>query len=128
MKRLWAILVLLPVVASAQDTFQLPSGNIHCGWQGESLRCDILSYSFAPAPRPRGCDAEWGNSVEIGPRGPVKRLCHSDGVMNPGSAVLGYSTAWRMAGIECTAAPTGLRCVNADGRGFDMARTQLRLF
>lgn len=134
MKRLLAMLALAlplcpPAIASAQETFQLPSGNIHCGWQGASLRCDILSYTFAPAPRPRDCTMTWGNSVEIGPTGSVKLLCNPDGVMNPGSAVLEYyDRPWRRDGIDCVARPTGLRCSNADGRGFEMSRARLRMF
>jgi hypothetical protein len=30
--------------------------------------------------------------------------------------------------MACTAARTGLRCVNGDGRGFEMARARLVLF
>lgn len=128
MVRWIAVLVLLPVVASAQEAFQLPSGNIHCAaWEGR-LRCDVLSFAYRRPPRPPDCDLEWGDSVELGPRGAAALVCHGDTVADPKAPVLGYGQAWQGAGMACTAATTGLRCTNAEGRGFEMARARLRLF
>jgi hypothetical protein len=128
MVRWIAVLVLLPVVASAQEGFQLPSGNIHCAmWEGR-LRCDIRSVTYRRPARPRDCDLEWGESVELGPRGPAALICHGDTVADPKAPVLGYGQAWQGGGMACTAAATGLRCTNGEGRGFEMARASLRLF
>jgi hypothetical protein len=128
MIRLIAILALLPVVASAQQAFQLPSGNIHCGAYEGRLRCDIVNYVYTPPPRPRSCELDWGGAVELSARGPAALVCHGDTMAAPDAPVLGYGNAWQGPGLSCTAAQTGLRCVNGEGRGFEMARGRLRLF
>jgi hypothetical protein len=128
MVRWIAVFVLAPVLALAQEGFQLPSGNIHCAlWEGR-LRCDALAFTYQRPPRPRGCDLDWGGAVEMGARGPAAVLCHGDTIANPAAPVLGYGQAWQGPGMACTAATTGLRCTNGEGRGFEMARARLRLF
>lgn len=123
-----AVFVLMPVLASAQEGFQLPSGNIHCMAFDGRLRCDVLNFAYPRPPRPLNCDQDWGGAVEIGPRGSPELLCHGDTVANPSAPVLGYGQAWHGGGIACTAAQTGLRCVNVEGRGFEMSRSRLRAF
>lgn len=118
----------LVVRASAQEGFQLPSGNIHCAlWDGR-LRCDALAFAYPRPPRPRDCDLDWGGAIEMGARGAARLVCHGDTVANPAAPVLGYGQAWRGPGMTCTAATTGLRCTNAEGHGFELARARLRLF
>jgi hypothetical protein len=128
MARWLAVFLLLPVVASAQQAFQLPSGNIHCALFDGELRCDVLNFSYARPPRPQGCDLDWGGAVTLQAKGPARLLCHGDTVADRGNPVLGYGRAWQGPGMACTAATTGLRCTNGDGRGFEMARARLRLF
>ena len=120
--------LLLPGLASAQEAFQLPSGNIHCVVHAGQLRCDILSYAYQRPTRPRGCELDWGGAVEIGARGAARLLCHGDTVADPAAPVLGYGSLWQGPGMGCTAARSGLRCANSDGRGFEMSRARLRLF
>jgi hypothetical protein len=128
MIRLVAALVLLPVVASAQQGFQLPSGNIHCQlWEG-TLRCDILRFNYPHPARPRDCDAGWGGSVALTAQGYAELICHSDTLAQSGMPVLRYGNAWQGPGMSCTASQSGLRCVNRAGFGFEMARARLRLF
>ena len=128
MVRWIAVLVLVPVLASAQEAFQLPSGNIHCmAFEGQ-LRCDALNFTYQRPPRPRGCDLDWGGAVGLGPRGAAALICHGDTVANPDAPVLGYGQAWQGPGMACTAAQNGLRCTNAEGHGFELARARLRLF
>ncbi len=123
-----AACLLVPVLASAQDAFQLPSGNIHCMlWEG-AIRCDILQSTYRRAARPKDCELEYGDSVQLAARGAAELVCHGDTVADPASPVLGYGTAWQGPGFACTASQAGLRCVNADGKGFEMARARLRLF
>ncbi len=123
-----AALVMLPVLASAQEAFQLPSGNIHCLAFEGTLRCDVLQSAFRRAPPPRDCEQDYGDAVELGPRGPARLVCHGDTVADRANPVLGYGRAWQGRGLSCTATQAGLRCVNAEGRGFDMARSRLTLF
>lgn len=128
MVRWVAAFVLFPLLASAQEAFQLPSGNIHCmAWDGV-LRCDVLNYSYRAPRRPAGCDLDYGGAVEIGPRGNARLICHGDTVANPMAPVLGYGQAWQGRGMSCVASQAGLRCQNAEGRGFEMARARLSFF
>ena len=123
-----AALALFPVLASAQESFQLPSGNIHCALFEGTLRCDVLNFTYARPPRPRGCEQDWGGAVELGGKGAPVLLCHGDTVADPSNPVLGYGRAWQGPGMACTATQAGLRCVNGDGRGFEMARARMRMF
>lgn len=127
MVRWCAAFLLLPVLASAQEAFQLPSGNIHCMTFDGSIRCDVLQSTYRRPPRPRDCEQAYGDSVELGPRGPALMVCHGDTVADPVSPILGYGRAWQGRGLSCTASQAGLRCINAEGRGFEMARGALRL-
>ncbi|MDO9499914.1 DUF6636 domain-containing protein [Falsiroseomonas sp.] len=123
-----ALALLLPGLAAAEDGFRLPSGNIRCGvWEGV-LRCEAMQFSYRPPPRPADCDLEWGGAIELGRRGPAAPVCHGDTVTDPKAPVLAYGGAWQGEGLSCSAAPQGLRCSNAEGRGFEMARARLRLF
>lgn len=128
MVRWIAVFVLMPVLASAQEAFQLPSGNIHCAVYDGRLRCDVLNFAYQRPPRPRNCDLDYGGAVEMTPRGSPVLLCHGDTVANPMAPVLGYGQAWQGGGMACTATQQGIRCVNAEGRGFEMARSRLLLF
>jgi len=128
MIRILAVLLLFPVVASAQEGFQLPSGNIHCALYDGILRCDVVNSTYPRPPRPRNCDLEWGDAVEIRARGPAQFLCHGDTLNDPRHPFLQYGTAWQGPGMTCTSAQNGLRCQNAEGRGFEMARARLRFF
>lgn len=123
-----AAFVFLPVLASAQEAFQLPSGNIHCMAFEGTLRCEIRQSHYRRPPRPFDCDLEYGDSVELGPRGRAQLVCHGDTVQDPKSPVLGYGRAWQGPGMACTASTAGLRCENREGRGFEMSRARLHLF
>lgn len=123
-----ALLAFAPVLASAQEAFQLPSGNIHCALHDGTLRCDVLQFSYARPPRPARCQEDWGGAVTLGSKGAAQVICHGDTVADPANPVLGYGHAWQGPGMACTAARTGLRCTNGDGRGFEMSRVRLRLF
>ncbi len=128
MVRWLAAFLLVPVLASAQEAFQLPSGNIHCALYDGVLRCDVLEFTYRRPPRPPGCEEGWGSAIALGGKGPARVICHGDTVADPRNPVLGYGRAWQGPGMACTASQAGLRCVNGDGRGFEMARARLNLF
>ena len=117
-----------PVVASAQDGFQSPSGNIFCEPDGETIRCDLVNFTFAKPPRPRDCDTDWGHAYSVGPRGASSVLCAGDTVVNRGARVLRYGARWDSKGVTCFSEQTGMRCINMDGRGFEISRARLNRF
>jgi len=128
MRWLIAALVLAPVVASAQDSFQLPFGNIFCAVEENAIRCDLAEFSFAKPPRPRDCETDWGHAYALGARGGSRVLCAGDTVINRGAPVLRYGARWDGLGVTCYAERTGLKCINGDGRGFEISRTMLNRF
>jgi hypothetical protein len=124
------LLALAATPAMAQEGgFRSPSGNIHCALSYGELRCDIGQRSYTPPPPlRRSAECEHGNSVGMRAQGPAQVLCVTDTVLNPDHRVLPYGTAWQGGGFACTSSQTGIRCVNAAGRGWEMARARLSLF
>jgi hypothetical protein len=123
-----ALAALLPAPAEAQlstQTFRTPSRNIGCvfaparGGERATLRCDILS-GLRPTPA-RRCRLDWVGLV-LGGRGRANPLCAGDTAADPGSRILAYGRAWRRGPFRCVSRRTGLRCRNADSRGFVLAR------
>lgn len=120
--------------ALAQDflQFQTPSGNIACYMEGGDgfARCDIGAMTAqSHAKRPADCDLDFGHGFGIAAdaaRG--EALCYGDTVAMPDLPVLDYGQAVSLAGISCTSAKTGMRCVNAAGHGFDISKAKQDLF
>jgi len=118
--------------AKAQEGFRSPSGNIHCQFfadEDATMRCDLRQISNRPPPRPRDCDLEWGQAFEVSSRAARGiRLCYGDTVQDNTLPVLAYGQAWQRGGITCLSAQTGVRCSNARGAGFEIARAKQRVF
>ena len=121
-------LLAFPHMASAQEGFQTPSGNVFCEVVEDALRCDLVDFSFAKPPQPRGCDTDWGHAYSIGRRGGPDVLCAGDTVVNRGARRLNYGQRWDGVGVTCHAERSGLNCINADGRGFGFSRREINLF
>jgi hypothetical protein len=136
MKRISVLVVLFVSSLTWVDAqgalsfFQTPSGNIHCMVDaGESvLRCDIVQFNGKLLPRPKDCILDWGSSFSLGARGKPGGVCHGDTVQAPNNPRLEYGKSWSKAGISCVSRQTGLRCVNRDGRGFELSRAAAKLF
>jgi hypothetical protein len=113
-------------------SFRTPTGNSRCQFHSsqteatQALRCDFAS-DVDPLPKPAGCPYDWGFSIGLQPRGKPKPLCVSDAV-DPGNSVLAYGDTWSEGGIACTSRPTGLRCVNRRGHGFNLTRQRQDIF
>ncbi|WP_407569140.1 DUF6636 domain-containing protein [Deinococcus altitudinis] len=128
-------LLLLSAPVSAQGTvtgFQLPSGRLACQYDDASgpptLRCDVLEPTFKKAPRPTECPLEWGDALGLGAAGKPFLVCHGDTVLDPSTPVLRYGPSWRKGKFTCRASTAGVRCSNAAGHGFELARARYRLF
>lgn len=111
--------------------FQTPTGNSRCSFSHSRsytpfLRCDFVS-DVAPLAKPQGCESEWGFSIGLQPRTRPEPQCVSDAFDTRGS-VLQYGETWSEGGIACTSRPTGLRCVNTVGHGFNLTRQRQDLF
>ena len=107
--------------------FQTPSKNIGClvspaeGRRAGYLRCDILS---GVRPQPRGtCELDWTGYSMQG-RGAARPTCAGDTVYAQRARILRYGTIWKQVDFVCRSQRTGLRCTNAAGRGFVLARAR----
>ena len=142
MKRKILLLAALAVSCAAQAepgaAFRSPSGNIHCvgdyidgGKVSAGVSCEIRGHreNIRPAQkRPDDCDLDWGDGFSIGAKGRAEVYCHGDTVALADNRVLRYGETIRGQGWQCTSRPSGMMCKNQSGRGFDISRTQQRLF
>lgn len=115
--------------------FQLPSGRLHCqaqpadpaSGQAASVRCDVMGASFRAPPR-GDCPLHIGDALALPATGRATWVCHGDTVADPRLPVLAYGQVWTWQGLRCSSAVIGVRCVNRDGHGFELARRQARVF
>jgi hypothetical protein len=112
--------------------FKTPSKNIYCAWFHESgskqeLRCDVQELAH-PAPKPHGCQFDWGGAFGMSSSGRASALCVSDSVHDKRAKTLGYGKTRRYGSFSCTSKTSGLRCSNRSGHGFSLNRERYRLF
>ncbi len=123
---------LAPAVASATDSFQTPSGNIHCLVFTEadgqnSLRCDVLENKAPIPPQPADCPLDWGHVFTMGSRQPGAFACAADTISDPSNPVLPYGRVWNRGGFRCEATTDRLRCENRAGHNWELSRDRQRL-
>lgn len=113
--------------------FRTPSGNIHCqafevgSARQAELRCDVLQNAAPIVKRPSDCELDYGNAFVLRERGVATRLCHGDTTADPSLPVLAYGRRWTRRGLRCDLSPARLRCINADGRSFELSRRAQKL-
>ena len=126
-----AVLAVLtaPFASADLDSFTSPSGNIGCIMDAEYLRCDIEERDWTPPPRPADCPSftGYGQGISMDPHGPAAFVCAGDTTLHAGPA-LAYGQTQRTGGFTCTSGEAGVRCTNADGHGFRLAREGYDLF
>jgi hypothetical protein len=108
-------------------SFLSPTGNIGCVMSSQSVRCDIVERTYPDPPRPPGCELAYGNTLFLDAAG-AQPGCVGDTIISPGAPTLGYGTGRKMAGFTCTMAEVGVRCENASGSGFALARSTFETF
>lgn len=112
-------------------SFRTPSGNIGCIGEttraDNSVRCDIRTRNWSPPPRPRSCDLDWGQGLNLTRTGRARYVCAGDTALNTGPR-LAYGTSRRIGAIVCVSRTSGLTCTNAAGHGFTMSRQRVRRF
>ena len=99
--------------------FQMPSGNIGCHLGFGQLRCDILS-GLNPEPQ-KECEQDWVGLTFFRSKG-ARATCAGDTVFKQDSPVLKYGRHWKTKRIDCVSRQTGLKCRNASGYSFKLAR------
>lgn len=131
------VLLLAAALASPapafDEGFSLPSGRLQCEYSadaagGPELRCDVLNPTYRPPARPADCPLVWGDAHAVASTGRAGWVCHGDTVVTASRPVLAYGRSWARGGITCTSSASGVRCLNTQGRGFELARARYRLF
>ena len=110
-------------------SFKAPSSNIGCQVDANNTRCDIRERSWAPPPKPAGCDLDWGQGIQISGSDKPEFVCAGDTALDPAASVLGYGQRTRQGSIVCTSESAGVTCTNeASGHGFFLSRDSYRIF
>jgi hypothetical protein len=108
--------------------FVLPSRNIGCAVYSRGARCDIGERDWRPPPKPRSCEFDWGNGVEVTGQSRGRILCASDTTLGA-RKVLGYGQAAKRGVFLCTSSTAGVNCTNIRTRhGFFLSRQSFGLF
>ena len=126
------LLVVTPFVAAqniTSDSFQTPSGNIHCEVYDNILRCDLMSRTNKKPTVPKDCPLDYGNVFELkNNKEGTKLICYGDTIANPSHPKLPYGSKWSKLGILCESETTGLTCTNQYGKGFFISKANQKLF
>jgi hypothetical protein len=81
----------------------------------------------SPARQPKDCLGDWGWTFTVSGRGAAQQVCASDSFDSSGST-LRYAATYNERGIVCASPREGMRCLNADGHGFELSRERQRTF
>lgn len=136
MRRLRALAVLmgvfaataLPCAASDIAMFRSPTGGIGCIFYDAVLRCDVEGGIVPLPPQPKSCPFAWGSGFYLRAHGAASIVCAGDTSRDPNAPVVRYGSVWKRGGITCASSFNGMRCTNADGHGFTIARGEARRF
>lgn len=105
------------------------SGNIHCGllsYSTDELVCSIGTTDFDV---PKNCAGQPGTIVRWPAGGkPTLSGCAGDTMLGVGRAALPYDTLAVGGGFGCVIRESGVRCQDATGHGFTLARAGYRTF
>ena len=117
-----------PTEAASSAWFSSPSRNIGCYMTMTRVRCDVISRTWVPTPKPASCDFAWGPAVEVGTTGKGHFGCVSDTV-GGSTRILRYGKSITVGVFRCTSRTTDMTCVDtANGHGFRVSRVLYRLF
>ncbi|WP_348773490.1 DUF6636 domain-containing protein [Litoreibacter halocynthiae] len=125
---------LVPQIATADVwTFETPSENIQCS-VGEDrtssdIHCVIINrHGALAAPRPAGCNSNWGHSFYMADRGFAQVLCEPFSRNRDGFDRAEYGVTGQFGGFTCHSSKKGLECRNLDGHGFFLSRARQTIF
>lgn len=129
-----ACLSTLPTDATAEslETFQSPTGNIHClistGPQETPIAfCEVKKFNGKPPPAPADCELDWVPGASVDATGKVRLFsCQGDTNIDPEHKTLAYGDEITHGGFTCRSATTGVTCTTKGGRGFLVSREVIK--
>ena len=110
--------------------FQTSDHRVGCYLNGQSVRCDVDKPKWN-APRPPGCQVDWGQGVAVGRRNlPAGYVCAGDTTLDPNHDVLAAGEKVRRGRFKCKALDAKtIKCINRrNGHGFEVSRRSVDLF
>ena len=118
----------VPALVGQGNVFFLsPSKNIGCSLSDSGARCDISDHSWAPPPKPAGCDVDFGQGVTVVGTSPATLTCAGDTVL-VGDQVLDYGHLATRGDFECRSSKSGMSCRNVKtNHGFSLAKEKYTL-
>lgn len=132
MIRVSIFLAMMAMPAIAQDNigFVSPSGNIACLIGEGFARCDIATMTHQDFSKPPDfCNLDFGAAFEIeSAAAQGVAMCYGDTVFAPDLRVLDYGQVINFGDIQCMSEQIGMRCANAEGHGFQIAKARQTLF
>jgi|GEM_PF-2641197 len=114
--------------------FTTPSGNIACAvfnYGGPpELSCEIIETTWTPERPLEECELDSGKQISMAVHGTASGSwwCAGDTWRHPGIKPLAYGKKWSSQGFSCISTKANLRCTNAKGHGWEMARAAVRIF
>jgi hypothetical protein len=108
--------------------FGSTGGNIGCSISGGVARCDVAHRVWAAPAKPRGCQFDWAQGVEIGPTGSAQFVCAGDSALDPEGVVVPNGRDVKVGGVVCQVRVVGVTCFEPDGHGFALSRTGYSTF
>jgi Family of unknown function (DUF6636) len=130
------VAALAPAGASAFQLriFHTPGGNIGCSLiygrdsGGGGVRCDIAHHSWKSPPKPKWCDVDYGNGLNVGAHRKARFVCAGDTVLHQGRK-LAVDRVMKLGPYKCKSLSGAVRCVNRDTKhGFKLSRTVVKRF
>lgn len=110
------------------NLFSTPSKNIACAMEAEFVRCDIAKKDWTPPPKPKTCELDWGNGLNVEDGTPGAPVCAGDTVLGD-HPTLDYGSASEVGSFRCESETAGVTCTNVGtGNGFFLSKQSFRLF
>jgi hypothetical protein len=110
------------------DAFSTTGSNIGCSLQGGFARCDVAHRVWTPPAKPRNCQLDWAQGIEIGRSGPAQFVCAGDSVLDPEGQTVPNGRDVEVGQAICQVRMIGVTCFEPDGHGFSVSRTGYATF
>jgi hypothetical protein len=113
----------------ALSSFRTPSGNVGCQMGTGYVRCDIRKHSWKAPSKPKSCQLDFGQGVEVTRTGKGHFVCAGDTALDPHAPVLAYGNDSHSGGIRCQSRRAGVTCTaDKSHHGFFLSAGSYKLF
>jgi len=108
--------------------FSSPSKNIGCFIDSGNVRCDIRKRSWKPPRKPRTCELDYGQGINLSAGMKPAFVCAGDTALGPPTK-LAYGKAIAAGSLRCDSKRSGMTCRDSKTtHGFSISRERVRRF